>query len=51
MFVHTFLCSFSFVLLFNAQRISYEVCNVVVLVGIVFEIHMKDDEYMRFCRS
>ena len=51
MFVHTSLCSFSFPLLFNAQQVTSEVHNVVVLVGIVFEMHVKDVECVKFCRS
>jgi hypothetical protein len=51
----SFMCScihlcvnFLFLLLFDAQHASNEVHNVVVLVGIVFEIHMKDVENVRF---
>jgi hypothetical protein len=51
MFVHTSLCSFSFVLPFSVQQVNNEVHNVVVLVGIVFEMHVKDVECVRFCRS
>jgi hypothetical protein len=49
--MHTSVYLFSFVPLFNAQHISSEVHNVVVLVGIGFEVHMKDVQYVRFLRS
>lgn len=47
MFLYTSVCSFFF-LSFNAQHVSSEVHNVVVVVGIVFEMHVKDVECVRF---
>lgn len=42
------VCLFSFVPLLNAQHVNSEVHNVLVLVGISFEIHMKMSTMLDF---